>query len=362
MLRTMPMTSPQAQADELLAAIRAARDVDAVVRAANRVRELPRPMLEAGLSPEAVTAFVTGVNDRVTARLIELTGLDAALADGGGCWIVLGSAGRSEQTLATDQDNAIVFADGPDQDARRRSLRPLAERVNAALDRSGYPLCRGEVMAGNPRWCLSRSEWRERFAAWIDRPEPEALLNAAIFFDFRAVHGEPGPVAELRGWLAGYARERGRFLFLMVGNALGNQPPLGLVREFAVARGGTHPGTIDLKVNGVQLFVEPARIYALADGIASTNTPERLAGSARVRGIPAADLDAWTDAFRVLQGMRLALNAAQHARGEPLQNYLDPATLGDEERRRLRHALRQARNWQARLARDFSVPGTGFGV
>jgi CBS domain-containing protein len=360
MLRTMPMTSHSA--DELLGAIRAARDVDEVVRAANRVRELPRPMLEKGLRPEAVTALVTAVNDRVTARLIELTGLDAALADAGGCWIVLGSAGRGEQTLATDQDNAIVFADGPGADSQRRALLPLAERVNTALDRSGYPLCRGEVMAGNPRWCLSRSEWRERFGAWIDRPEPEALLNAAIFFDFRAVYGEPGLVTGLRDWLAGYARERGRFLFLMVRNALGNQPPLGLVRDFAVARGGAHPGTVDLKVNGIQLFVEPARIYALADGVTATNTLERLAGIAGVRGRPTADLDAWMDAFRVLQRARLGLNAAQHARGEPLHNYLDPATLGDEERRRLKHALRQARNLQARLARDFPVAGTGFGV
>ena len=179
---------------------------------------------------------------------------------------MLGSAGRSEQTLATDQDNAIVFADGSEPEAQRRALLPLAERVNRALDQSGYPLCRGEVMAGNPRWCLSRSEWRERFAAWIDRPEPEALLNAAIFFDFRAVHGERSLVVGLREWLAGYAQDRGRFLFLMVRNALGNQPPLGLVRDFVLARGGEHPGTLDLKVNGVQLFVESARIYGLADG------------------------------------------------------------------------------------------------
>jgi CBS domain-containing protein len=286
-------------------------------------------MLKAGHAPEAVTAFVTGVNDLVTARVIELSGLGAALAEAGGCWIVLGSAGRGEQTLATDQDNAIVFADGSGADARRRALLPLAQRVNAALDQCGYPLCRGEVMAGNPRWCLSRAEWRERFAAWIDRPEPEALLNAAIFFDFRAVYGEAGPVAALREWLAAYARERGRF---------------------------------DLKVNGVQLFVEPARIYALADGVTATTTVERLVGAAQARAIHSADRDAWTRSFRTLQELRLVLNAVQHERGEPLHNHLDPATLTDGERRRLRDALRQARNLQSRLARDFSVAGTGFGA
>jgi CBS domain-containing protein len=360
MLGAMATTTPRAE--DLCAAICAARDIDEVARATARARDLPQPMLDEGISPEAITALVTGVNDLVTTRLIELTGLDAALRDAGACWIVLGSAGRAEQTLATDQDNAIVFADAADPEARRRALLPLAERVNRALDRSGYPLCRGEVMAGNPRWCMARAEWLDRFAAWIDRPEPEALLNAAIFFDFRAVHGERSIVARLRDWLAGYAPDRGRFLFPMVGNALGNQPPLGLIRDFAVARGGEHPGTIDLKVNGVQLFVEAARIYSLADGVTATNTLERLAGVAAVRGIPAAELDAWAGAFRVIQRLRLGLNAAQHARREPLHNHLNPAVLNDDERRSLKHALRQARNLRARLARDFSVAATGFGV
>jgi CBS domain-containing protein len=356
------MPTTPSPADELYDAIRAARDIDEVVRAANRVRELPRPMLAAGVLPEVVAARVTGVNDLVTARLIELSGLGAVLGAAGGCWIVLGSAGRNEQTLATDQDNAIIFADGPDPDAQRRALLPLAGRVNAALDRCGYPLCRGEVMAGNPRWCLSRAEWGERFAEWIDRPEPDALLNATIFFDFRAMHGAAGLVQSLREWLAAYSRERGRFLFLMVRNALANQAPLGLIRDFATARGGAHPGTIDLKVNGVQLFVEPARIYALADGVPATNTLERLAGVAPVRGIAASDLDAWTGAFRALQDVRLTLNAVQHARGESLHNHLDPTILGDAKRRRLKEALRQARNLQSRLARDFGVAGAGFGV
>ena len=360
MLRAMPMTL--SRAEESRAAIRAARHIDEVVRAAALARSLVRPMLDGGTAPEAITAFVTAVNDAVTVRLIELTGLDGALRDAGAAWIVLGSAGRAEQTLATDQDNAIVFADGTESEPRRRELLPLAERVNAALDRSGYPLCRGEVMAGNPRWCLTRSEWRERFAAWIERPEPEALLNAAIFFDFRAVHGEGELVSALREWLAAYARDRGRFLFLMARNALGNQPPLGLIRDFAVARGGEHPGTIDLKVNGVQLFVEAARIYSLADGIAATNTLERLAGVAAARRVPAAEIDAWVDAIRLIQRLRLGLNGVQHARGEALHNHLDPTTLDADERRVLKHALRQARNLQARLARDFSVPGAGFGV
>ena len=202
-------------------------------------------------------------------------------------------------------------------------------------------------MASNPRWCLAQAEWRDRFAAWIDRPEPEALLNAAIFFDFRPVYGATSRVAALRDWLAGYARDHGRFLFLMVQNALGNQPPLGLIRDFALARGGEYPGTIDLKVNGVQLFVEAARIYSLADGVTTTSTLERLAGAAGVRGIPAEELDACADAFRVIQRLRLGLNAAQHARERAPPQPPEPG----------RHRRRGAAQPQARPAAGAELAG-----
>jgi CBS domain-containing protein len=130
---------------------------------------LPGRLLDEGIGSDAITGLVTALNDLVTGRLIELTGTGAALAAAGGCWIALGSEGRGEQTLATDQDNAIIFADGADPEARRATLVPVAAAVNRALDACGFPLC-GEVMAGI-QVVPSATEWRERFARWLDTPE-----------------------------------------------------------------------------------------------------------------------------------------------------------------------------------------------
>ena len=127
------------------------------------------------------------------------------------------------------------------------------------------------------------------------------------------------------------------------------------MREFVLASGGEHPHTLDLKINGVQPFVEAARVYALACGATATNTLERLAAAGAARGIPALEVDAWCEAFRFIQALRLRLNAAQSARGESMHNHLNPATLNDLERRILREALRQARSLQSRLTRDFAV-------
>jgi CBS domain-containing protein len=345
------------------ALVRGARDLDELVTATAGIGMLVDRLLDERLPAESVTRIITSLNDLVTQRAIELVGAAQPLERAGGCWIALGSQGRSEQTLATDQDNAIIFTGDGDPEDHRRALLPLARQVNEALDRCGFPLCRGDVMACNPKWCLSLPEWRQRFARWIDEPDPQALLNASIFFDFRAIHGRPAAAADLRAWLAEYAQDRGRFLLPMAHNALSNQPPLGIVQDFRLAASaGGHPGTIDLKVNGVQLFVETARIYSLAEGVTATNTLERLADVGRVKGRPAADVDAWAEAFRFIQLLRLRLNAAQRARGEAPHNHLDPASLNDLDRRVLKEALRQARKLQSRLARDFSVGGASFGA
>lgn len=347
---------------DLAVALAAARDIEDVIAASASIPVLAAGWLAQGLGTAAITRGITACNDLVTGRLIAVSGAAPLLEAAGACWIAFGSQGRSEQTLATDQDNAIVFADDVDPGARRRTLLPAAGAVNEALARCGYDLCRGHVMAGEPGCCLSFSEWRGKFAEWIDRPDPHALLKAAIFFDFRPVHGVAAGVTALRAWLADYAPDRGRFLLQLARNVLDNQPPLGVLRDFALPRHGAHPHMLDLKINGVQPFVEGARVYALAAGLAATNTVERLAATGEARRIAKSDICGWQEAFGFIQSLRLRLNDAQRRRNEPTDNYLDPDTLEQQERRALRDALRQARGLQARLARDFSILDLGFGA
>lgn len=356
------MSAPAAPPSDPVALIRGARNVGEVTVAAARIRERVDEWLVDGRSAESVTRAITTFNDLIAQRLGEIEGLAPALAESGGCWVALGSQGRFEQTLATDQDNGIIFADAYGAEAGRQRLLPLARRINDALDACGFALCRGGIMAGNPQWCLTRSEWRERFARWIDEPDPQALLNAVIFFDFRPVCGDPSAALTLRAWLDDYAQDRGAFLLAMARNALSNAPPLGLVRDFAPLSRGEHAGTLDLKVNGVQLFVESARVYALSRGVAATNTLERLAGLVDIGALRADEVAEFANAFRFIQRLRLQLNAAQWRQGAPLHNHLDPATLDDADRRMLKGSLRQARRLQSHLARDFSVTGAVFGA
>ncbi len=341
-------------------AIRHAGTHEVLQQAAADIRRMAHNMMAQGVAPEQLTQFISTFNDLLTARVVELefksSGLLGTALHEGLCWMALGSEGRFEQTLNTDQDNAIIFdvPQGMTADQVRERLLPVAKRINEALARCGFPLCKGEIMAGNPRWCLSLEEWKRTFSGWISGGSPEALLHATIFFDFRALYGAHPLAEDLRNWLARAASFNDRFLHLMAENALHNRPPLGLVRDFVVGK----EKTLDLKVNGITPFVDAARIFSLAAGVTQTNTIQRLRLSAAKMNLHVSEIDAWIDALLFIQVLRLRHHdeaSEQGASDAALDNKIDPERLNELDRRILKEAFRQARKLQARLALEYHL-------
>jgi CBS domain-containing protein len=317
-------------------------------------------MMAQGVAPEQLTQFISAFNDLLTARVVELeckaSGLFGTPLHDGLCWMALGSEGRFEQTLNTDQDNAIIFTvpEGMDADQVRAKLLPVAKRINESLALCGFPLCKGEIMASNPMWCLSLEEWKGAFSAWISGGSPESLLHASIFFDFRALYGAQHLAEDLRLWLARVASDNSRFLHMMAGNALNNRPPLGVVRDFVLGKGNT----LDLKLNGITPFVDAARIFGLAAGVTHTNTIQRLRLSAAKMNLHPSEIDAWIDALLFIQVLRMRHHDEASAKGlsdDALDNRIDPERLNELDRRILKEAFRQARKLQSRLALEYHL-------
>jgi CBS domain-containing protein len=342
---------------ELTMEIRLARDVPAIAGLAERVRRLTRLLVEEGVAPEPLTAFVSVLNDRIAQRIIEVVRKRHRWERIGWCWLAFGSEGRLEQTFATDQDNGLVFEaqDEAAPAAVRARLVPFAREVNEALDACGYPLCKGNVMASNPELCLASDEWRAKLMGWLENSAPQALLDAAIYFDFRPVAGDARLATDLREWFLGATRLRRNFLRLMAENALQVKPPLGVVRDFATEAAPNAPHTINIKMYGVRIFVDAARLLALAHGLPETNTAERLRAAAVAGAVPAAEATAAVAAFYFLQGIRLRHQAALASFAEDAGNRVDPAQLNELDRRVLREALRIARDLQSRLALDYQL-------
>ena len=346
---------------ELASAIRRARDIPTLVQCAADIRALSHALVAQGVAAGQLTRMISSLNDQLTARILDLTtpGFDLSGLDL--CWLGMGSEGRGEQTIATDQDNGLIFVSrepGVAPDAVRERLLPFARAVNEALARCGYPLCKGGVMAMNPRWCASLDEWKAAFENWIDRGDPVSLLTACVFFDFRSLWGEAALADALRADIAQHAHANSRFLKQMSDNALANRPPLSWFGELRAAADKAGVEGIDLKMSGSVPFVDAARILALARGITATGTVERLEQAAAKGGLPASEAHSFGDAFEFIQLLRLreqhrraAAGGAEGADGNP--NLVPLAELSDLDRRILKEALRQARKIQQRLEVDY---------
>jgi CBS domain-containing protein len=351
----MPVTGDDAipGLQETQTLIAAAQDMASLRKAAARIDALVHELVDRMQSADAMTQLISSLHDELTRRIIAVLSRDLPLAGIRWCWIALGSEGRREQTLSSDQDNGIIFAAGGDDAAHRSMLLGLAHRINHALDDCGIPLCTGNVMAGNPQWCLSLPEWKERFRSWIFEGDPEALLNATIFFDLRPLYGAAELAEELGSWLAREAAGNRRFLYQMAANALQREIPLGLIRRFALEKKGKYAGTIDLKTKAAALFVDAGRIYGLASGIHASNTAERFRLATEARRLHPSDADRWIAAFHVIQSLRLKNQQAAYRCGEEMHNHLAPAKLQPADRTALLDALRQARNLHHRLVLDY---------
>ena len=320
--------------DRLRAAPRT--DVPTLVQCAADIRALSYALVAQGVGSGPLTRMISSLNDRLTMRSLDLCAPQYDLAGITLCWIGLGSEGREEQTIATDQDNALIFETGASTrtDAVRERLLPFARSVNETLDRCGYPLCKGGVMAMNPRWCLSLAEWREAFAAWIDRGDPQSLLSVSIFFDFRALWGAEALAQALRADVAPRAAANARFQKQLAENAQRNRPPLSWRGEVLEREDASGAEGIDIKLFGSMPITDAARIFALATGVTATGTLERLRQGGHAKGIAGSDLADWCNAFDYLQMLRLRTQHRRFAHELPPSANAEPGPRGEPGRAR----------------------------
>ncbi len=338
-------------------AIRAAADVTTLQQVAADIRRFARNLLGQGVHARQLTELISHLNDVLTERLVTLVAGQHQIDLARVCWLAFGSEGRSEQTIATDQDNGIVFTS--DDAARERPLLlAFARDVNEALDACGYPLCKGNVMASNPECCLTQVEWQERFSSWIDHGAPEDLLNASIYFDLRPLAGAVALARPMREFVGTQAGRNARFMKQMADNALRNGPALAWTGAIDTHKHGDQQ-VIDLKLHGTAVYVDAARLFALAHGIAATGTRARFEAAAPAMRVPVREAEAWTEGFEVLQTMRLQVQLAAASReavdasdGNP--NLIDVGALNDIDRRVLKESLRVARRLQQRIEMDYA--------
>lgn len=345
--------SPQ----QLVRQIEEASTVEDLKGLHQRVQGLVQHLIGTGVHIRDLVRLIAHLNDRVVIRLIDLlrAGRFAGLTER--CsFLVLGSEGRSEQTLTTDQDNALVYAD----DLADGDIRQLEEFSNHLIDSLiaiGVPSCPGGIMAKNEQWRRSLSQWRTVLDQWFSTPTPEHIINLSMFSDLRMLSGDPSLELELKKYVTGRLQGNEMYLGHMVANLLRFAVPLGWFGKIKTEK-GEHAGQIDLKRAGIFAITEGAKILALAHGVQETGTAQRIERLSEQGVLAQNEADDLTASFYALVHFRLRTQVDAMSAGRQPDNRIRLAELNRMEQERLKAALEGVRSFQGDMGRRYRLGQT----
>ncbi len=282
-------------------------------------------------------------------RLLELAEIELGPPPIPYCFLALGSMARDEQSIVTDQDNALVLHDDFIPKQHDAYFKALAKFVSDGLDACGYTYCTGGIMATNSQWRQPLNVWKRYFTDWIDNPSPERLLHSSIFFDLDGVWGEFSFAKQLNELIRVKAKDNKRFLGSMARNALGRTPPLGFFKDFVMEKDGKHRNSINTKRRGTAPVADLIRVHALAVGSTQRNSFARLEDIMEANILPKGRGPDLRDALELISMVRIRHQAIALTEGETPDNNVAPEQLSDFERKNLKDAFQILSNAQKYL-------------
>lgn len=331
-------------------------NVKALARLMPEVRAAFIRLVDEGATSQMTGSALSTIGRSLTRRLLELAQDELGPPPVPYCLMVNGSMARDDQSIITDQDNALVLSDEFDPEQHDAYFVELAKRLSDGLAACGYPYCSGGIMASNQKWRQPLSVWKKYFEEWITRPDPERLLHSSIFFDLDAAYGEESYVEELQDLIVSRASRNKRFLGALARNALGRTPPLGFFRTFVMEKDGKQNNSINLKRRGTAPMVDVIRVHALAAGSRAQNSFERLDDIERASLLPAGQVNKLRYALEFISMVRIRHQAHNLRIERQADNNIDPENVSDSERHNLKDAFQVLSNAQKYLRFHYPMP------
>jgi len=338
-----------------------ATSLESLVDLARRVTPLVRQLVDAGGTAYDIGQLVAELNDRLVQRVLGLAA-DELAATGATppvpfCWLVLGSEARREQTLRTDQDNGLVYADPPPEQAGQATAyyAKLCEAAIQGLIAIGFPACPGNLMASNPEWRQPLSVWSGYFRRWITEAWPAQAAFAVVMFDLRPVAGDRRLTEALLTTIRTEVAENRAFLSVLAREAISDESPVTLWGKIVVERRGPHRGAVDVKRAGGQQLVGAGRVHALDFGLADLNTLDRIRAAARLGVYTDGELRDIADAYQFLMRLRLSHQLMLLERGASPDNWINPTQLARADAALLREALRTVEHVKVTVRKRYGL-------
>ena len=309
-----------------------------------------------GASAAQTQRLLTSIADAVARRLFALGVEKLGEPPVPVAFVAVGSQARGEMGPASDQDNAFVLSDSYDESAHGEYFAKLAEFICQGLGNAGQALCPGDMMASNPDWRMTQTEWNRTFHGWVTAPDPNALLHAQVFFDFRPIAGSGEGWEEMalnvRKNASVSAQGSRRLHTHLAALATFREPPIGFFRGLVVERSGEYADTLDIKRGGTAAVVQMARLYAMTAGVDEVETPARLRGAAG-DSVSARGAEDLLGTYEYLSNLAMQHQAAQVRAGQPPNYRIDPKQLPTRDRAALRDAFGVIKSLQNALANKY---------
>ncbi|MCA1806229.1 MAG: DUF294 nucleotidyltransferase-like domain-containing protein [Xanthomonadaceae bacterium] len=331
--------------------------VKSLARLAPDIRAAFVRLVDEGATSRMIGNAMSSIGRSLMRRLVELAEAEIGPPPVPYCFMVHGSLARNDQSVITDQDNAMVLHDTFDPKQHDGYFRELARLVSDGMDACGYPYCKGGIMATNDQWRQPLAQWKRYFEGWIAKPDPQRLLHSSIFFDLDAVHGEERFVEELQDLIARRAQESPLFLAALARNALSRTPPLGIFRTFVLEQDGKHNNTFNIKRRGAAPMTDVIRVHALGVGSCAQGSHERLDDIDKADALPAGQVDKLRYALEFISTVRLRHQAHEIKNDQAVDNAIDPELVSDAERHNLKEAFQVLSNAQGFLRFRYPSPG-----
>lgn len=323
-----------------------AASVEDLEAAAQRIDAMVELLHDGGIKIERIARLVGELNHRLFAKAWSLLAPAELMANS--CLLVMGSEGRGEQILKTDQDNALLLRDG----FEFAGLAEVAARFNAALAEFGYPPCPGHIMLTNPLWRCSESAFRDTLGEWVYGSSSDGPMQLAIFFDAAAVAGDATLLAGMRAHLDRILAGGDAFLARFAAAADQFDEPQSWWQRLT-ARSDEQP--LDLKKLGTFPIVHGVRALSLAHGVRESGTADRLR-VLMASGVVDAELGRdLLEALHYLMGLKLRHQLRQRERGEVPGNLVRPSDLSTMDRDQLKDALAINKRFRALLRQRFRL-------
>jgi PAS domain S-box-containing protein len=340
----------------LIKEIAIAETIDELINIHTKVPVLVNALVQSGDNTANITRIITSITDAFSKRIIELGIEKYGQAPCKFAFVVLGSEGRLEQSLKTDQDNAIIFEDVPAHDLSevKKYFIDLGEFISEALNNLGYHYCTGGIMASNPKWNQPWSVWKSYFDNWMDTGNLESVVEASIFFDLRGIYGDYMLVESLKRHVAKTVQEKRAFLSSMAQSVSNYKSPVGVFGNIVGTDTSSKSTNIDIKMI-LMPVIKFSRLYTLKYGYDETNTLARIKRLYEEEVISKIMYEELSLSYNYLMQLRFRFQSADILKGQEPNNTIDVTRLTQIEIGTLKKVFSEVNSIPTKVNADFKT-------